>query len=244
MNTGWLLAGFAPHSTMRSLSITSCSEHVVAATPIVCFSPTRRRGVAHARGRVDVGDAHGPRRLAGDVVHLVGDAAAREVERGAVATGVRRSRRRQRVERLVPRDRGEAASRRAGAASGRPSRPSSRSSALDLSFEPRRRRPSTIGSNALGRVDLEQPQPGRAQVHAVDRPVVEAGDAERAAVAHAFREHVPRVQGMGAVGPRHLGHVAIVVRLLVPDAVRRQADPKLAVPTAACSFLLMRGRRR
>ena len=34
MNTGWLLAGLAPHSTTRSLSITSGSEHVVAATPI------------------------------------------------------------------------------------------------------------------------------------------------------------------------------------------------------------------
>ena len=40
MNTGWLLAGFVPHSTTRSLSITSCSEQVDAATPIVSFRPT------------------------------------------------------------------------------------------------------------------------------------------------------------------------------------------------------------
>ena len=40
MNTGWLLAGFVPHSTTRSLSITSWSEQVDAATPIVSFSPT------------------------------------------------------------------------------------------------------------------------------------------------------------------------------------------------------------
>ena len=40
MNTGWLLAGFEPQSTMRSLSITSWSEQVDAATPIVSFRPS------------------------------------------------------------------------------------------------------------------------------------------------------------------------------------------------------------
>ena len=40
MNTGWLLAGFVPHSTTRSLSMTSCSEHVDAATPTVAFRPS------------------------------------------------------------------------------------------------------------------------------------------------------------------------------------------------------------
>ena len=40
MNTGWLLAGFVPHSTTRSLSRTSCNEQVDAATPMVAFRPT------------------------------------------------------------------------------------------------------------------------------------------------------------------------------------------------------------
>ena len=40
MNTGWLLATFVPHSTIRSVSRTSCIEHVLAATPIVFLSPT------------------------------------------------------------------------------------------------------------------------------------------------------------------------------------------------------------
>ncbi len=39
MNTGWLLAGFVPQSTTRSLSITSCNEHVDAATPIDPLRP-------------------------------------------------------------------------------------------------------------------------------------------------------------------------------------------------------------
>ncbi len=38
MNTGWPLATLEPNSTMRSLSITSVYEQVVAATPIVFFS--------------------------------------------------------------------------------------------------------------------------------------------------------------------------------------------------------------
>ena len=38
MNTGWALATLAPNSTMRSLSMTSVYEHVVAPTPIVRFS--------------------------------------------------------------------------------------------------------------------------------------------------------------------------------------------------------------
>src|SRR5205807_10477754 len=36
---------------------------------------------------VDAGDTHGPGRLAGDVIDLVGDAAACQVDRGAVTTG-------------------------------------------------------------------------------------------------------------------------------------------------------------
>jgi hypothetical protein len=40
VNTGWLLATFVPHSTIRSLSITSWSEQVLALTPIVAFMPS------------------------------------------------------------------------------------------------------------------------------------------------------------------------------------------------------------
>ena len=40
MNTGWLLAGFDPMSTMRSLSSTSGNEHVVAAAPMASLRAT------------------------------------------------------------------------------------------------------------------------------------------------------------------------------------------------------------
>ncbi len=53
---------------------------VVAATPIACFSAPRRRGVADARGVVDVVRAQEARRLLGRVVDLVGDAARGQVE--------------------------------------------------------------------------------------------------------------------------------------------------------------------
>jgi hypothetical protein len=48
MNTGWLLAGFEPQSTTRSLSMTSVSEQVDAATPMVALSP-RVEGAWHTR---------------------------------------------------------------------------------------------------------------------------------------------------------------------------------------------------
>ena len=38
INTGWLFAGFAPQITSKSVFMTSESEHVVAATPIVALS--------------------------------------------------------------------------------------------------------------------------------------------------------------------------------------------------------------
>ncbi len=40
MKTGWLLATLAPHSTTRSVSSTSCIEHVEAATPSACLRAT------------------------------------------------------------------------------------------------------------------------------------------------------------------------------------------------------------
>ena len=48
-------------------------------------------------------------------------------------------------------------------------------------------------------------QAGGAEVDAVDRPVVQAGDPERAAVAHALGQHVPRVLAGGAGCPGRCG---------------------------------------
>ena len=96
MNTGCALATFAPKSTMRSLPITSVYEHVVAATPIVLLERGGRRGMADARRIVDVVRADDPRHLLRDVVHLVRDAARREVERERVGIALRGSGRRSR----------------------------------------------------------------------------------------------------------------------------------------------------
>src|SRR5437773_2633855 len=76
------------------------------------------------------------------------------------------------------------------------------------------------------RVDLEQVQARCAQVDAVDRPVREASDTERAAVAHAFREDPPRVQRMPLVLPGCAQHLDVVVRLRLADAIRNRADPQ------------------
>ena len=79
----------------------------------------------------------------------------------------------------------------------------------------------------VGGVELEHAQPGGAQVHAVDGPVVEAGHAEGAPVAHPLRQHVPGVAGVVEVGQRHLDHLAVVVGLGLADAVGRQPGPQV-----------------
>ena len=66
-----------------------------------------------------------------------------------------------------------------------------------------------------GVVLVEQFEPGRAEVDALDRPVVEARDPECAAVAHALAQDAPRVRQVAAVPPHRPDHVRVVVRLLL-----------------------------
>ena len=98
------------------------------------------------------------------------------------------------------------------------------------------------------RVDPQQVEPRRAEVDAGDRPVVEAGDTERAAVAHALAQDAPRVRQVAAVLPDDLRHVAVVVRLLLADAVRPEADPEVlvrasVVPEPRLRIAVLRPRR-
>ena len=205
MNTGWLLAGLVPHSTTRSLSMTSGSEQVVAADADGLLQPDGGRGVAHPGGGVDAGDAHGPGRLAGDVVHLVGDAPAGEVaapsarrRRGGWPPASASSASSQEMRRKP----GSPRRRRIGW----PSRPSARSS---------------LGAEAPERVDVGQHLGSKASAvfsssrrrRVVQRwtpSIVQScrpATPERAAVAHALGQDLPGVAGVAPVGPRHLGHL-------------------------------------
>ena len=183
--------------------------------------------MAHARGGVDVGDAHRPGRLAGRVVHLVGEAPAGQVQRhpvgaaGADAAG-------EGVERLVPADPAEpglapAAPHGVRQAAERPQvgagpLPQGATSASA---------PSASGSAVLtairSRRVVQRWTPSMVQSW---RP----GDTEGAAVARAPGEHPPGVGGVAAVGPGGLGHRPVVVGLLLADAVGAPADPQPGVP--------------
>src|SRR5690606_13730913 len=88
------------------------------------------------------------------------------------------------------------------------------------------------GVERIGGVELEQVEAGGAQVHALDGPVVQAGDAQRAAVAGAPGQDPPGVQRVVPVGPRGPGHGPVVVRLLLADAVGPPAGPQPRVPAA------------
>jgi len=71
--------------------------------------------------------------------------------------------------------------------------------------------PQSLRIERAHRVDLEEIEARRAEVDAVDRPVVEAGNAERATVADALAEDVPCVPGVALVLPHGLGHFQVVV---------------------------------
>ena len=207
---------------MRSVSSTSLHRARAGGDADRLLEPDGRGRVARPRRRVDAGDTHRPGGLGGRVVHLVGEAPARQVDGRALATGgadgagdV--------SHRLVPRDPVEPAV--AAAAAHRMGEAAELAEVVGGQVA----QPRDIAEDGvverLGAVQLEQPQAGRAQVDAVQRPVVEPGDAQRAAVAHPLGEDRPRLAGVALHTPGDLGHLAVVVGLLVADPVRRQADP-------------------
>ena len=85
------------------------------------------------------------------------------------------------------------------------------------------------------RVDLEEVQARGAQVNPADRPVGEAGDAQRATVAHALRQDPPGVQRMALVLPGRPEDLEVMIRLGLAEAVRDRADPQAWLRPAAAS---------
>ena len=170
---------------------------------------TQARGVVDVVGPEETGD------LLRDVIHLVRDAARREVERDALRI-TRVDAAGDATERVIPSDRREttfavSTNKRAGDA------PQFAQLGVGLRFERCDVRHERRIERAH-RVQAKQIQPRHAEMHAVDRPVVEAGDAERAAIAHALAEDFPCVGRVVAVLPRDLEHVAEVTRLAAGHA--------------------------
>ena len=171
------------------------------------------RGVAEARGVVDVVGAQEARGLLGGVVHLVGDAARGQIEGDALSDRLRGPRRAMQVQRVVPGDDAEPAlARRRSIGSG--SRPSARSSRDERLASSGLTSPSTGGSSAGRGVQPHQLEAHHAEVRARQRPVAQARCAQRAAVADAVRQDAPGERQLVAVLPGDLDHLAVVVRLL------------------------------
>ena len=203
MNTGWLLAGFgAPEHDEVAL------DHVLERAGgwrprrSSAFRPTVE-GAWHTRAAEStLAMPMRPGRLAGHVVGLVGDAPAGEVERHALG---RRCARRPRGERRrAPRPTRSGGTRRSPRRRriGWPSRPSAPQLAAGAAPAAAPTSASTTGSSGVGGVELEQVEAGGAEVHAVDGPVVEPGDAEGAAVARALGQDVARRTSGGRGWPR------------------------------------------
>ncbi len=185
----------------------------------------RRRRVAHACRVVDVVGADEPGRLLRGVVHLVGDTAGGQVDADAVGFGDADAIGHE-IERVVPRERPEP-----GVAAVTHHRRTEPAQLAQLAPVQLRQRGDVgepfVGDRGRG-VDLQQFQARRAQVHAGDRPVVEAGNAERASVAHALAQDAPRKRQVAPVVPHGRGHVAVVMRLLLSRAIRLPPDPEVA----------------
>ena len=183
-----------------------------------------RRGVADPRRVVDVVGSQEARHLLRDVVRLVGQSARGEVERDSLGCRGADSLC-GKVERLLPSDPVEP--ELAAAAKHRVTEPSELAQRSAIQLAQRLDVPELLRVQRRHRVELEQVEASRAEVDAVDRPVVEAGDAECAAVADAFRKDVPRVLGMAPVLPGRPGHLPVVVRLLLVEPVWHEPDPQL-----------------
>ena len=225
MKTGWLFAGLAPQMTTRSLWRTSVNEQVGRRHAHGGLEAERRRRVADPRCGVDGGDAHGAGGLPGHVVGLVREAAAGQVDMPTRAGSVGRRRAQSSPSAssqgmtLNPRS-----PRRRSI--GWPSRPSSRHLGGARRLDDRR-----IGQQGgierIHGVELEHPQSRGAQVDPVDRPIVQPGHPEGTTVAGTSGQYIPRVLGVSPVVPRHLDHLAVVVRLLFAGAVRGEPRPEL-----------------
>ncbi len=176
----------------------------------------RGRCMAHTSRRIDVRGAECPSRFAGHVVGLVGEPARGQVQRYALWCGSA-DRGAEHVEGLGPCDAGEP-----GFTTSAPHR------VREATHRPQLRRVA-LGQRLTSamspvverthRVEAQQLQSRGAQVHAVHRPVVQAGHAQRASVAHAAGQHLPGVSAVWQLFSGDAQHVAVVTRLLLGHTV-------------------------
>src|SRR5690242_3094444 len=68
-------------------------------------------------------------------------------------------------------------------------------------------------------------------MHAFHREVVQTCSAQRTPVTNTLRENAPRKRQFGAIAPDDFGHVQIMVRLHLPDAVGHKTGPLFGIPT-------------
>ena len=206
--------------------MTSRYEHVVARDAERLLQRARRRRVTHARRVVDVVRADEARRLLRGVVHLVGDAARGEVEaeRGRApsrGSGRRRGRARRPTTRAGTRDRRGAAP--SGARAGRARAARARCSASSAAT-------SASASSAIAGAVLTFSS-SRRVVHRCTPLIVQSW---KPATPSAHPSHTPLRRMRHAYGRLRrfsqtiLRDVAVVVRLLLADAVRLPADPEVA----------------
>ncbi len=202
----------------------------------------RGRGrVAKARGVVDVVGAEEARGFLRHVVDLVGHAAGGDEKGEALRIGAAEARAQTGVH-FVPRDAGEAAL--AAPAHHRVRQPAELAQRGVVEV----RQAAGIGEEChverTNRVEPEKIEACHAQVNAGDGPVVQAGDAEGAAVADAAGDNPPRVTGIVAVAPGDDEHVAEMPWLPPAQAEGQETRQPVKRAEAHAMRVARRGNRR
>ena len=184
-----------------------------------CLHRRGRWRVAETCGIFDVVCAKKTSHLLSHIIHLVGDPARSHEERQALGINILQFVGKQAV-RFIPGDAGETllalAAQHRIRQSAQFSKLSIRTLGQAVDVLQQRRVECRHG------VEPQQIQSRHAEVHTVDRPVMQAGDAQRAAVAHALGHHLPRVAKVVLVFPDNLEHVAKMLRLCQANAKRQQ----------------------
>src|SRR5207244_4439705 len=88
-------------------------------------------------------------------------------------------------------------------------------------------------------VQAHQLEPDHAQMSAGDRPIGQAGCAQRTPIADAVLQDAPRERQLVAVLPHGARHLDVVMRLLPSDAENRHQDVRSREPRQTMTLGMM-----
>ncbi|CAB5035850.1 unannotated protein [freshwater metagenome] len=179
--------------------------------------------------RINVCDAHGPSSFSCDIVRLVGEATACEINRGAISSSGADAKPNS-IKGVIPRDTGE--SLFTSASTHWISEPSHLAQFNTGSIAKPRNVTQYRMIKCRSTIHFKQFQSGGTQMNSIQSPVMEPGYSERATIAHAFVQYLPRSLWSATNIDGDARHLTEMIGFGMADAVWRQAHPRFWVPEA------------